>query len=145
MTDILLQGGMAFGVLGGIMWALDHPAILPECPDRPEAPEAVIGRCMSDGIVAGAKPYLIGGIAGALIGLVVVLAGILLFRYLRAAHRRLHPNPAFAPPAPPVTATGSGRWMNARYPGRCTSCGGDITPGERIRHRPGHTVCARCG
>jgi hypothetical protein len=38
-----------------------------------------------------------------------------------------------------------GRWIRARYWGKCRSCGCSVMPGDRIRHRPGHTLCTSCG
>jgi len=38
-----------------------------------------------------------------------------------------------------------GRWIRARYWGKCRSCGCSVMPGDRIRHHPGHVLCISCG
>lgn len=145
LTDSLLQGAAGFGAVGGLMWALDHPATAPACPGQPGAPANGIGQCMTDGMMAVAKPYLVGGVCGALIGVGIVLTGLLLFRYMRGPARGGRSDSAFASTPPPTATAAAGRWMTARYSGRCARCGGGIAPGDRIRHRPGHTACVRCG
>jgi hypothetical protein len=46
---------------------------------------------------------------------------------------------------PRSSSSASGRWIRARYWGKCRSCGCSVMPGDRIRHRPGHVLCTSCG
>jgi len=46
---------------------------------------------------------------------------------------------------PKNNSSPNGRWIRARYWGKCRSCGCSVMPGDRIRHRPGHALCTSCG
>jgi hypothetical protein len=48
-------------------------------------------------------------------------------------------------PRPRSSSSSNGRWIRARYWGKCRSCGCSVMPGDRIRHRPGHVLCTSCG
>lgn len=72
-------------------------------------------------------PTCIGMLVGVLIGLLV------------ASMIRLGRPPQLG------SRSAAGRWMKARYPGKCEHCGCSVVPGDRIRHRPGHVLCASCG
>ncbi len=140
------------GVLVGIWWMLSTPVVSRACTNTAaeRTSSTVITGCARQVILDSALHYALGIIGGALIGAAV---GLLLARLIPrpAGHRRLVHSRA-------VPATGldslavlsapgpgaSERWITARYAGRCASCSQPVSPGDRVRHRPGRVSCERC-
>lgn len=130
LRDLVFRGCCVAGGFLGLSWALKEHRAHPErvhaaCP----APQ--FAHCVSSGLSAAMMswlvPVLVGLIIGALVG------------YLVASMIRLGQRPSGA------SFAGGGRWICARYFGNCQRCGCSVRPGDRIRHSPGHVLCASCG
>jgi hypothetical protein len=139
IREFLVRVLAAVGLVAGLLWALEQPAPTPSAAcKQPQARS--IGGCFNDTLLATLIPYLtamgIGIAAGALIGFLI---SALMTGLPRAGRDALSACRA------PASSTSSGRWIIARYDGRCASCGSQITAGDRVHHRPRRTVCARCG
>lgn len=135
-----MRGAAASGVVVGFLWALQRPDPAPPAACKQAAGDG-IGQCFGDGLVATLMPYILamgaGAIAGAAIGVLLSTAVMGRKRAINTATRS-----AAATSAPVVR---NGRWITARYDGECRGCGSSITAGDRIFHRPAHTLCAACG
>jgi NhaP-type Na+/H+ or K+/H+ antiporter len=120
------------GFVLAAVWVVDHPVTAPECSTGATT-------CATDVISQTIQSFVFvcggGLLAGTLLGVVLAM--------LIPAPRR--------PVAPSHRATGAplahpaGRWLTARYAGSCAACRAAVAPGDRIRHRPGHTLCEPCG
>lgn len=139
MRDLLVRGGAVSGVVVGFLWALQRPDPAPPAACKATGSDA-IGQCFGDGLVATLMPYILamgaGAIAGAMIGMLLSTLLVGRKRSEKAAMRT-----ATATSAP---VGRHGRWITARYDGECRGCGSSISTGDRIFHRPGHTLCAAC-
>jgi hypothetical protein len=100
---------------------------------------------VAGGVLAFLLPVVVGVIAGAIVG--ALLASRIRSRGPRAA-RAGRPRSSSRPDsmvARDDQGGEGGRWLLARYRGRCDRCRATITPGDRIRHSPGRNACERCG
>jgi hypothetical protein len=139
IREFLVRVLAAVGLVAGLLWALEQPTPTPSAAcKQPQAQS--IGGCFNDTLLSTLIPYLtamgIGIAAGAVVGFLIsaLMTGI-----PRRGRER--------PPArrAPASSVSRGRWIIARYDGRCASCGSQITVGDRVHHRPRRTVCAGCG
>ena len=130
LNDLLFRFCGAAGLIAGFLWAYNRPA--PDAPPSCDPSGERVAGCFGDALVANLMPYGLAMGAGALIGAVV---GAALIRLL--LRRRAKPGGRPGGQA--------GRWITARYEGACRSCRSPIAPGDRIRHKPGHTLCVTCG
>lgn len=134
LRDIVFRLCTAGGGFVGLIWGLHHPSkpqrVNPaQCSAHAAHP---VAQCMHSIDIAGPIgavliPFCIGLLVGALVGLLVV------------SMIRLGRTPQLG------GQSSAGRWIRARYAGRCERCGCSVVPGDRIRHRPGHVFCASCG
>jgi hypothetical protein len=138
MAENLFEQCSALGAIVGVYWGYKHPATEVDPASCRVAGNELIGTCFSDGVVAAAMPYLIGAGVGALCGALVALV---IVRGIRHRRRRRRSRRAAQHDA---ALTAPGRWIRARYSGRCAGCFAGIAIGDRIRHRPGHARCERC-
>ena len=146
VRDLVFRVCSGGGAFLGLVYALHHRTSQPaKCKGGSEALAGCASHTLSAGIVSFLVPVFVGAIAGALVG--ALLASRIRSRPHRAA--RSGPPRSSSRPPPLVVSDDQkgegGRWMAARYPGRCDSCRVKITPGDRIRHSPGRNVCVRCG
>lgn len=140
VRELLVRGGAGSGVVVGFLWALQRPAPAPSAACKRAASEA-IGQCFADGLVATLMPYILAMGAGVIAGAVI---GILLSTLLMGRERTIDAaTRTAASTSAPVARTG--RWITARYDGECRRCGSSISAGDRIFHRPAHTLCGACG
>jgi hypothetical protein len=145
LRDLVFRACSAGGGFLGLVYALHHWNSRPaDCKGGADALAGCASHTLTSGVTAFLVPVFIGVIAGALVG--ALLASRIRSRRSTGASRRSRGS--FAP-APLVVADDqkmvSGRWLVARYAGRCDGCRATITPGDRIRHSPGRNVCERCG
>ena len=144
--DLVFRVCSGGGVFLGLVYALHHWRAQPaDCKGGSDALAGCASHTLSAGIISFLVPVFVGAIVGALIG--VLLATRIRSRPERAARSGSpHGSSRTVPPVGGDDQKGEGgRWMAARYPGRCDSCRVKITPGDRIRHSPGRNVCERCG
>jgi hypothetical protein len=139
LRDVVFRLSAAGGLFLGFLWALERPSPHEAASCAGDAAER-IGECVGDSILSGLLPYVLGMGVGIMVGGIV---GAVLARTLIPDAART----AKAPSAAPVVAQpgAGGRWLAARYAGTCGGCGTSVRPGDRIRHRPGLTLCAACG
>jgi hypothetical protein len=140
---LLIRGGAASGVIIGLLWALNRDAPDPSASCRTPATSSSIGECMGDTMLATYLPYVLamaaGMFAGALIGW--MMSRMIVGSPAGARRGRMREDPAASPLRPLHVG---GRWITARYDGTCRGCGASIAPGDRVLHRPRHTVCGGC-
>ena len=155
MRDVIFRGCSALGVLFGMWWMVSTPVGTTACAESQASrtdPGVIITGCARQTIIDSAAHYGLGIAGGLLIG---ALLGVLLARLVpvpssngtrrdrraRAGVPRAakHPAPLAAP-----LPIGVGRWIVARYAGRCATCSSPFRPGDRVRHRPGRVDCVNC-
>ena len=132
LTFRVFVGG---GALIGLVYGLKHPAE-PGPPPKCTTANCVgdtISSSLSSGIWAVLGPMLICA------GIGLALAFFLSVTVLRPTRRAQRTTSA------PTVA--DGRWLAARFGGRCSACTRQIRPGDRIFHTksPRRTYCADCG
>ena len=139
IREFLVRVLAAVGLVAGLLWAFEQPTAAPSAACK-EPEVQSIGGCFNDTLLSTLIPYLtamgIGVAVGALIGFLI---SALMTGLPRPGQDALYARLA------PASSMSSGRWIIARYDGRCASCGSQITVGDRVHHRPRRTVCARCG
>jgi hypothetical protein len=114
-------GGLILGLLDGMAR-----------PPGPAAACAAGGKCVADGVLAGMTPILAPCLGGVILGMLV---GVLVGRLIRTVGATT-----------PQATSGGGRWIRARYAGRCESCAGKVLPGDRVFHSPQRrkVTCPAC-
>lgn len=136
VREFLVRVFAAVGVATGLVWALQRPAPPPAAACKQAGAQSV-GSCFNETLLSTLLLYVaamgIGLVVGAVIGFLI--SALLKGRPQRGQH--------VAPVARTPTASG-GRWIIARYDGRCASCRSQIAVGDRVYHRPRRTVCDRC-
>jgi hypothetical protein len=127
--DLAVRVGAGGGFMLGLFAALQGHPRAAACPKD--------GLCVGEQISAAVWGIFGPAFAGAFAGLAVSLLVVLLLRRLRT-------RPA-APSAEPVPRA-EGRWICARYSGRCRSCSADVAPGDRVWHdaQARAVTCADC-
>ena len=139
IREFLVRVLAAVGLVAGLLWALEQPTPTPSAACKQSQVQST-GGCFNDTLLSTLIPYItamgIGVAVGALIGFLI---SVLMTGPPRSGRAAL--------PARRATASSmsTGRWIIARYDGRCASCGSQITAGDRVHHRPRRTVCGRCG
>ena len=126
------------GFLGFSLALKDHrgpPQRAPStCQLHARAPAHVLmhsaAQCIDTSLMTAVLSWVLPVGLGLLIGAVV---GCLLALMIPVGRR------------PKRNSSASGRWIRARYWGKCQACGCSVMPGDRIRHRPGHVLCTSCG
>lgn len=90
-----------------------------------------VGLLRSDG-----TDYIAAAITGGVVGGAIGVAVVILFGL------RSSPHDAGRSPS-----NQAGRWITARFPGRCRRCGGSISTGDRVLHsaREKKVACRACG
>jgi hypothetical protein len=127
----ILGGG---GLLIGLVYGLKHP---PEATPPPKCTTAnCVGDVVSHSINSGVWAVLGPALICCLIG--IAMAFFLSVTVLRPARRTAGATQSVSP---------QGRWMSARFSGRCSACRRQINRGDRIFHSrlPRRTYCADCG
>ena len=146
LRDVLFRACSAGGALLGLVYALHHWNSRPaECKGGSDALAGCASHTLSSGVISFLLPVFVAAIAGALIG--ALLARRIGSRSPRTPRSRAARRSSRS--APLVVRDDQrgehGRWLAARYPGRCDNCRAKITPGDQIRHWPGSNLCQRCG
>src|SRR4051794_23631111 len=120
--QLCVVGGLILGLVRG----LDHPP-------RQASPCAGGGKGVTDGVMAGMTPILAPCIAGVLLGTVVGYFFAKLIKSGSATARH-------------TSDRSGGRWITARYDGRCERCGNRVLPGDRVFHSPHRrkVTCPAC-
>jgi len=146
LRDLVFRVCSGGGAFIGLMWALKHTNTHPSrsqvCRPHITTHEHVlthafaqcVGSSLASEILAWLTPVLVGGGVGAIIGF--LLASMIRLGRKPSGKIRQHS---------PTASTAGGRWIRARYPRKCRRCGCSVMPGDRIRHQPGHVLCASCG
>lgn len=131
LFDAIVTLAMTGGGMTGFAWAMQRPE--PEPPatcSNAGTTTGGIGDCFADSLLASLMPYLAGATLGAIAcGLLATLLLRALFGSRRGGAGRQRP---------------PGRWVTARYHGRCSGCSTSISPGDRIRHSPRRSLCGAC-
>jgi len=144
LRDLVFRVCSGGGAFAGLMWALKHTTATPRhlavCKPQIGAHERLathafgqcLGSSLTSDILAWILPVLVGAGLGAGVGFLLA-SMVSLGRAGKSSNRVA------------MTNTAPGRWIKARYPGKCGGCGCSIVRGDRIRHRPGQALCASCG
>jgi len=131
LTLRLCTGG---GVLLGLLWGFNNPPAPKKPPTCTTANCVgdVVSKSLSDGVWSVLGPALIGGAIGLAVALVIVLT-------------LLRPRRGGGPSSGRATNL-SGRWIQAKYDGRCAGCRRQIRRGDPIFHSPAprRTLCGAC-
>jgi hypothetical protein len=135
--ECILVASTGICVIAGLLWALEQPASAPAKACQHSA-STDIGGCFSHSLRDALLPYVKGMGVGLLTGVAIAL-----FVIRFAVPRKADVRPVTAPV--PSRSAGEGRWIVARFGGRCAVCSGSIVPGDRVLHRSRHTVCRTCG
>lgn len=136
---LLVRVFAAIGVAAGLLWALQRPTPAPSAACKETGGQS-IGSCFNETLLSTLIPYLTAMGVGLAVGATI---GFLISALMSGRQEQRRPS---TPEGQPTTShTTRGRWITARYNGDCASCGSQIAVGDRVRHRPRRTVCARCG
>ena len=137
VREFLVRVFAAVGVAAGLLWALQRPAPAPSAACKQAGAQSV-GSCFNDTLLSTLLPYLTAMVIGLVVGAVIgfLMSALMTGRRQRGQH---------AAPVPRAPRASDGRWIIARYNGRCASCRSQIAVGDRVHHRPRHTVCESCG
>jgi hypothetical protein len=151
VTEFFVQIFAAAGVVTGLLWSLERPAPPPTAACKQAAADS-IGKCMGETMFASLMPHVVAMGVGMLVGsLIGLLIGRLLFgpkpagAHTGRAVGRTTRSLARAKGKQAPVASADGRWIQARYAGSCADCGSPIGIGDRVLHRPKHTLCGGCG
>ena len=132
LRSLAFSACSGIGLFAGFWWEFSRPS--PAAPTMcAETSHAPISECFNEGLLTTLVPYIVAMGLGLLAG---TFLGVLLIRVLLPA-RRLS--------AAPQAGSASGRWLIARYEGRCLTCRTPISVGDRIVHSPNFTRCSACG
>jgi hypothetical protein len=131
LAEVAVRVGAGGGFMLGLFAALQGHPRAAACPKD--------GLCVGEQISAAVWGIFGPAFAGAFAGLAASLLVVLLLRRLRT-------RPAAPSAAPAPAPQARGRWIRARYPGRCRSCAAVVAPGDRVRHDPQAraVTCADC-
>jgi hypothetical protein len=129
LAELVVRVGAGGGFMLGLFAALQGHPRAASCPKD----ELCVGEQINAAVWGIFGPAFAGAFAGLAISLVLVL----LLRQLRSR-----------PDAPPVSSAAHvpGRWIRARFSGRCRVCSAPVAPGDRAWHDPvaRAVTCADC-
>ena len=133
--DLVFRVFTAGGVVVGLLYGLNNPPTpnpAPKCT-TPQCAGDQVSSTLSTTIWAYLGPVLICALIGAALALLLCVTA-------------LRPRRADGS-AQPLSATVNGRWMSARFDGRCAACRREIHRGDAIFHSrsPRQTLCSSCG
>lgn len=130
---VCVGGGTLIGLLAG----------LHESGQTPPPPKCTtpIASCVSDGISHGIWTVLTPVFIGALIGMAI--AAFLCLTILRPQRAGPTRSPVGASAA---SRFSDGKWIRARYPGRCKRCNASVVAGDKVFHSSSARAvwCASC-
>jgi hypothetical protein len=140
--DLVFRVSSGAGGFLGLVYALHHWDTRPlDCSGK----AAEFSRCVDHSLASGVLTFLLpvfgGVIAGAIVG--ALLASRIRSRQPRSTTAMRQRRSSLV--VHDDQGGMGGRWLLARYQGRCDSCQTKVTPGDRIRHSPGRNLCERCG
>src|SRR3954469_5818732 len=129
LAELAVRVGAGGGFMLGLFAALQGHPRAAACPKD--------GLCVGEQISAAGWGIFGPAFAGAFAGLAVSLLVVLLLRRLRT--RLYAPRTS---PGPRAT----GRWIRARYAGRCRACSAGVVPADRVFHdaEARAVTCADC-
>jgi len=129
LGDLAVRVGAGGGFTLGLLAALQGHPRSASCPKD----ELCVGEQISAAVWGIFGPAFAGAFAGLAVSLLVVLL-------LRRLRTRL-----YAPRTSPVPQA-TGRWIRARYAGRCRACSAGVVPGDRVFHdaEARAVTCADC-
>lgn len=140
VRELLVRVFAALGVATGLLWAVERPPPAPAKACEGQRAET-IGSCFAETLVSTLLPYLMAMAIGLAVGVIIGALISVLMTGRGRPRRSESPAHTSRPGADDI----GGRWIIARYSGRCSSCGSTITAGDRVHHRPRRTICAGCG
>jgi hypothetical protein len=136
VRESLVRVFAVVGVVTGLLSALQRPAPPPAAACKQTGAQSV-GSCFNVTLLSTLLPYVTAMGIGLVVGAVI---GYLISALVKGPPRRgQHVTPVIRTPR-----ASDGRWIIARYDGRCASCRSQIAVGDRVYHRPRRTVCDRC-